>query len=386
MTSKTWNELHLRTPPEFTMIRDLLTIILSLTLLSTISGYKSPSLEAPQSLTHTEILSTFSHALPNPTRKYPNLEILAFVTPWNPSGKEETLREAENGRLDMVSPVSWQMHPDALRGGDDIERDYYKSISRHGSRVYPRVLFEAAKWDCSSFRKLAWDVKPMVDRLVSLCKQGGFDGVVVEIWQAVVASGCMQSSSREMIHMVRDIGTGIREASLHATLVLFPYTDDVSEHGITRESLRVLAEGYSHVITMTYDYTTPNAASGAGPMAPVSWMRKVAAYLMSAGIKGKLLLGVNFYGALFNRGVRGEDRHVTGNDMVDFMQSHRPDVIWAGGEVGEHAFVVDGGDQVAFYPTRASIALRILLADELELAGVAIWEAGQGMKYLFEEF
>lgn len=339
--------------------------------------------QSPQSLTYDELLSTYATRSQTCTRKYSSHQVLGFVTPWNPSGKEESIAEAQNGRLDIVSPVTWQMLPHKLDGGTDFDNHYFNAISSSGCRIYPRILFEPSSWSCHSFITLSSTTEEMVERLVSLCRQYGFDGVVLEIWQAIIGSACMEKAADKMIAMVTQIGEALRNKSLHTALVLYPYTADVNSHHMNSKTLRKLSLGFSYFVVMTYDYGIPNSGRGAAPNAPMWWVRKVATYFSEGGVAPKLLIGLNMYGVEYVKG--GEDRHVTGRDVVEMMHKYDARLVWTGEEVGEHAFVVGDGERVTLYPTRASVALRVALAAEMGLGGVALWEMGQGMPYLFDE-
>ncbi|PXF42839.1 Chitinase domain-containing protein 1 [Gracilariopsis chorda] len=333
------------------------------------------------SVTSKNILDTHNKSETASGRKYPLLEIFGFVTPWNANGKTISLSEAERGRLNVVSPVSWQMHPDGLNGGDDFEEDYYQSMSEQGTRVYPRILFE--KWNSTEFVMLSDEPAPMVARIIELCKQYNFEGVVIEIFQELLSTGTLSRHKEKALGLVRTLGEGIRKEGFKTVLVLLPYSTDVPQHGISCSTLKEISRGYSYIITMTYDYSTPGSAPG--PIAPLSWVRQVAIYLsLGCELGGKVLIGLNFYGIDFWEG--GQSRHIVGHEFLKLLEEHEPDMLWWD-EFGEHGFAYQKkGEHVVFYPTRESIRLRTELADEIGCGGVAIWDLGQGLEHFFEEF
>ncbi|CAN8069889.1 unnamed protein product [Agarophyton chilense] len=333
------------------------------------------------SLKYSEIVDGNAVTETTPTRKFPLLQIYGFVTPWNEKGKLVSLSEAEKGRLDVAVPVSWQMHPDGLAGGQDFESYYYQKLSKHGTRVFPRILFE--KWNREQFKALFHDAGKVVEAIADVCKSNGFEGVVLEIFQALLATGTLMYHQQDALKLMRTMGEGLRQEQLKTVLVLLPYDRDVAQHGISCSNLQELTKGYSAVITMTYDYSTPG--SGPGPVAPLPWVRRVAKYLsQECELWGKVLLGLNFYGVDFCND--GEDRHIIGHEVVKLLERHKPEMMWWD-EYGEHGFGYrDGKDHIVVYPSRESIRLRMEVADEMGCGGVAVWDLGQGLNNFFEEF
>lgn len=331
------------------------------------------------------VLDTHDKVANEPTRKYKDLKLLGFVTPWNAKGKHISIVEARRGRLDITSPVTWQVHPNGLAGGEDFEKSYYADLLKAGTRIYPRMLFEG--WAAHDFMQLALDPQPMINRIDILCDTHKFEGVVLEIWPALISSQALQNSADSMFGLVKAIGEGLRRKNVRTVLVLPPYDRDVRIHNIHKESLQELQLGFSHFIVMTYDYTLPG--SSPGPIAPLEWVRRVGIYLaQDCQLRDKLLLGLNFYGIDFlQRKGRdsGADRHIVGHEVVSLLEEHRPDMIWVK-EAAEHSFFYGGGEHVVFFPSRESIRARIQVAQELGCGGVAVWDIGQGLDYFFEEF
>lgn len=342
-------------------------------------------------LIYHEVLEFHNRNDDNIPRKDQELTVLGFVTPWNAGGKDVAILQASRDHLDDVSPVTWQMHPSGLDGGQDFEDSFYAELSKAGARIYPRILFEAPAWTIQDFRKLSEDPTPMVERIIHMCSKGGFEGVVLEIWQTLMGLGALRGKEKHtFISLVVALGEGIRkDAGLRTVLVLPPYSNPERGGGIEPADIEQLQIAFNFFVVMTYDFSTPG--SRPGPMAPISWVKAVATYLVKdCGLGRKVLIGLNFYGLDFMQRSQGQapnDRHIVGHEYISLLREHRPDFVWLD-EVGEHAFVYKTDDQqrVVFYPTRQSIAQRVALVTELGCGGVAIWELGQGLNYFFDEF
>ena len=92
----------------------------------------------PDQLTASAILQSHSTVQDAPERTQVQLNVFGFATPWNGRGKDIALRESEKGRLDILSPVTYQMTASVLQGGHDYTCLLYTSPSprdQRGSRM-----------------------------------------------------------------------------------------------------------------------------------------------------------------------------------------------------------------------------------------------------------
>lgn len=362
-------------------------VLLAFIALCMALGYGKEKWDNSARLTYGDEL--LSHSLNDQAsgRKEPELLVLGFVTPWNSRGKDVAMKQASRGRLDTISPVTWQMHPDGLFGGEDFEDSFYEDLAKMGSEVFPRVLFE--KWDIGNFEKLSTLPEPLVLRIAQMCERSNSKGVVLEIWQAMLAAGALQGEHKTTsLGLIKALGEGLREKhGLRTVLVLPPYSGPTGDLGV--DDFARLDVAFNHFVVMTYDFSTPG--SQPGPMAPIKWVRGVGTFLAKdCGLGRRVLLGLNFYGLDFlerGEGQAPDGRHVLGHEYISLLEQHKPELFWLE-ELGEHAFGYgkDGAQHMVFYPTKRSVGMRVKLAKELGCGGVAIWELGQGLDHFFDEF
>lgn len=371
-----------------------LTVLVSSLALPSVHGSQTGSdgCKAASNWTAEDVIATHDQNNDDTPRKFQDLTVLGFVTPWNAGGKDVAVRQASRGRLDDVSPVTWQMHPDGLAGGHDFDETFYADLSKAGARIYPRILFEAHKWSLDDFRELSDDPSPMVARITQICSRGGFQGVVLEIWQALLATGALSGKEKDkFIMLAMALGENLRkDANLRTVLVLPPYSSRKSAGQVNSSDIAKLKIAFNFFVVMTYDFSVPG--SRPGPMAPTAWVRAVATYLAKeCGLGEKLLVGFNFYGLDFlkssPKGAASNDRHIVGHELIALLKEHRPQLVWVD-DVGEHAFVYQKEEEqhIVFYPSSPSIAQRIALLRDVGCGGIAIWELGQGLDYFFDEF
>lgn len=153
----------------------------------------------------------------NHTRRHPDLEVLGFVTPWNPQGF--SLVEQYRGRFDQVVPVWYTVKPPSKTGaapesgGDRDENavkygveggpasqedlDWVKRLQKPVKdemtgqhlapvKVLPRFLLE--NWQAEDFKALILDFQEGVaftEAIMAEVMINGYDGIVLEtagIW------------------------------------------------------------------------------------------------------------------------------------------------------------------------------------------------------------
>lgn len=306
---------------------------------------------------------------PSTTRTFPDLYVLGFVTPWHGAGAEVASLAASHGRMDGVSAVAFVVRNGKVSGDFELASNAGGVTTRH-----PRFMFEDTEW--------MKNVDGVVEEISKVCEQVKARGAMIEAWHA--CSGDL----RALLALGRDV----RLAGLETTLAVPPLTKaDVAG----KLDVTVFKRGFDRIVVMAYDHARPGGEPGA--LAPISWVRDVAEHWCGA-LGENALLGLNFYGIDFaarlgvRRGERrkaGEDRHVTGNEILQLMKEHNPKLIYYEEHtVAEHVFEYNDGnmERLVYYPTRTSIKARLQVAKEEHCGGVAIWELGQGMPHFMDVF
>lgn len=232
----------------------------------------------------------------------------------------------------------------------------------------------------------------------------------------------------------------MREYKMFVVLVLPPVVVPAGKGGDSmRTALSLLAKNADRLSVMTYDHQ-----QGTGqPNAPLDWVKQVTTSLaFDREMRRKLLVGLPYYGW----DSRGDD--VTASKLVEWMHSihpaqstdgaHEPDgassdrknkrdlvVAWDD-KAQEHVFIeralrppgaaastantraevdstgattststssgsISGAEEWAemkrcYYPTHTMLWRRLRLAEKEQVAGVAIWELGQGLPSFIDLF
>jgi len=342
-------------------------------------------------------------------------ERLLYVTPWNRRGYEAALILARQNKLEWLVPAWFQIrrneHTKAIEivGEHEVEqkKDWLASIrqqvdnsctadsdqegeevcssssssgvSRRKIKIVPRVVLEttlADHKDCVYTAKL----------LLALMEKHNLDGYTFEIVMTnFEVAVTLPRLLKEMGTSDSSSSSKSRKGASPQVVFVLPPMDipalGTTEHAQLVAALKQLGEHVDRFSVMTYDFSK----QGGEPNAPIQFVAKVMmglAYIDA--IRHKLLLGLPLYG--WKTG--GQD--MTGENIILWLASKRNQIkIYWEDASNEHLFVEHLGQGekeylASSYPTPLFLAQRLRLADELQIAGVALWEGGQAMPYLFD--
>lgn len=140
----------------------------------------------------------------------------------------------------------------------------------------------------------------------------------------------------------------------------------------------VIGQYADRVRIMTYDYHW--RGSGAGPVAPRYWVQSVAEYAYSVVDPAKVVIGVPFYG--YDWPPDGNARALPWGDIEDLIndQSIAVNLLERDGRgrVDESYFRYESeqGTREVWFMTDAGLKSKVDLVQEMDLAGIAIWQLG----------
>ncbi|KAJ4401745.1 hypothetical protein N0V82_010844 [Gnomoniopsis sp. IMI 355080] len=128
-------------------------------------------------------------------RRYPDLPVLGYVTPWHSRGKQ--LVEDNRHKFDIVSPVWYTVHAKGdgyeVQGGPPAEEDdeWYKRLQQAATsangvelkplQVVPRFMLDG--WNEDDYRQFVFNTtrwEALSDAVLEVVKEKNFDGVVFE--------------------------------------------------------------------------------------------------------------------------------------------------------------------------------------------------------------
>ena len=313
-----------------------------------------------------------------------SFESLGFVTPWGPRGYDVALATT----FTYIAPVWYQVHghkrgstlqPD-LGGAHDVDREWVQRVRARGSKVVPRFIFEGfSSSDWATIQRSETIRKRISEFITEQVSTEKYDGVVLEMTDAWPSA---KKASASPLELIREIHQSVKALGQEKSVII------VASPHLQLNSLEDLAQIASvadRIVVMTYDYSIHQV----GPNAPIQWVRDVITLFTArelAHLKGKLLLGLNFYGRLFHGSPGSYPNHqqaILGHEFVDLIQRFGKDGVLKYDEKDQEYYFQFKGENgiasTAYYPSMRSIAARLSLAQEFDLPGVAIWELAQGL-------
>jgi spore germination protein YaaH len=114
----------------------------------------------------------------------------------------------------------------------------------------------------------------------------------------------------------------------------------------------------------------------AGPIASLPWVRKVMEYATSVMPREKIVMGIPFYGYAWPAAGTASEVTPLKGEQLSGAPGSAP--AWDdAAKTTSVAYVDDtGGKRTAYFETARSLGLRLDLAREFRVAGVAIWRLG----------
>lgn len=128
-------------------------------------------------------------------RRYPDLPVLGYVTPWHSRGKQ--LVEDNRHKFDIVSPVWYTVHAKGdgyeVQGGPPAEEDneWYRRLQQAATsangvelkplQVVPRFMLDG--WNEDDYRQIIFNAtrwQSLSDVILEVVKEKNFDGIVFE--------------------------------------------------------------------------------------------------------------------------------------------------------------------------------------------------------------
>ncbi len=141
----------------------------------------------------------------------------------------------------------------------------------------------------------------------------------------------------------------------------------------------VMGQYVDRLRIMTYDYHW--RGSGPGPVAPLYWIQSVAEYAQTVVDPSKIVIGVPFYGYDWPES-GGPARALPWGDIEDLIEAQGLTVDLRQrddrGLIQESRlfYETEAGRREVWFMTDQSLASKIDLVQEMDLAGIAIWQLG----------
>lgn len=325
-------------------------------------------------------------------RKFTNGITLGYVTVWNNHGYDVAKWAAK--KFTHIVPVWFQINSAhigdeqltcTIKGTHDIDIGWIEDVRRNNSNVQiiPRFLFE--NWHMDELKQFLVEEQAQyrcIRAIIDLILRTQIDGAVIEIWLQIMAM-TRGSAAEYLLELVEFWANEFHKAGLIIILPLSPPLDEnFQQIGIVNKNIiNRLLDAVDFVNVMTYDYPNPEISG----VAPIDWVEANIEYLVQSSNKpdksSKILMGLNFYG--YDRTGGGMEA-VLGKRFIEALKSPNSKLVFDQ-NAAEYQLLF-GKNGVIYYPTIRSIQMRLDLAAQLHIGGVAIWDLGQGLDHFTSVF
>ena len=304
-------------------------------------------------------------------------DTLGYVTPWNNRGYDFAKKYAL--KFTMICPVWYQIRTDVntglpvITGTHDVDNAWIHDIRKKNPDILivPRFAFEMNSLTQVESETI---VRLIIDELLAR----KHDGLVIEI--PVIAP---------TISFLSSLGARLNVLKKKLIIVLSPAAVlDRNGASVAIKQLLQLVKVVYRISVNMYDYPVATGTTLLkSSNAPIYWgerLHKVFIDHDAEDVIPKLLYGIPFYGYKRVRSPKVDSVAVIGHEYLSILKESDNDELKWDSSAKESYY--ENYDQVmrVYYPNLAFLSSRIDFVSENEMAGVAIWELGQGLEYFFK--
>lgn len=178
---------------------------------------------------------------------------------------------------------------------------------------------------------------------------------------------------------VRKVASYLRAQHLHISIAVPAKTqENNASNWVGAFDYAALGDLVDYVMIMTYDHHWRGGPPG--PIGGLPWVRAVLNYAVQEIPRDKILMGVPAYAYDWPLD-GGTGRALTSRRAAELQAERGRDVRFdpATGELSFRYADDDGSERIVYYTPPEGLALKLALAKEFRLAGVAMWRMGQEM-------
>jgi spore germination protein YaaH len=302
-----------------------------------------------------------------PDQRRARAKTTAWIVTWDHDRVLASLR-ANPTRLGRISPYWFRLKADGTRvenrDARAMDRDVLAVASASDIDVVPTVTNEYDEVRVAAALATARTRARHVTQLVNLAANARFTGIDLDYEN--VAPADRQNFTSFVDALARALHARDRTLSVSVP----PMTDS----SISGYDLAAIGADADEVRVLAYDYSP--YCGGAGPIAPIDWVRRVLEHTINSVPRRKVVLGVPLYGYDWPPSGCAISRTWRDTNSIRVRRSGALawSVPWASRRM---RYTTAGGQRrIAWYEDSRSTTAKAKLVEELRIRGVALWRIG----------
>lgn len=301
-----------------------------------------------------------------PEQRRTRAKTIAWVVTWDHTRVMASLT-ARADVIGVISPYWFRVKADGTRlenRDGAMDREVLGLASSHDMSVVPTVTNEFDPTRVSIVLATARTRARHVSQLTTLAANANFDGIELDY------EGVSSADREQFTQLVQALATSLHARGRTLAVDVPPATAantsayDYAAIGRVADEVRVLA----------YDYN--DFCGGAGPIAPIDWVRRVVTYLEGEVPRRKLVLGTPLYG--YDWPTTGCATSRTWRDTTAIRSRRNGTLAWSVPAQTRRMVYTTAQQQrrIVWFEDYASTKAKAGVAEEHRLKGVALWRIG----------
>jgi spore germination protein YaaH len=291
---------------------------------------------------------------------------IAWIVTWDHARVMASLT-ARADVIGEVTPYWFRVKDDGTRlenRDGAMDREVLALASAHDMSVVPTVTNEFDATRVSAVLATARTRTRHVNQLTTLAANANFDGIELDY------EGVTSADRPQFTQLVEALATSLHARNRTLAVTVPPATAattsayDYAAIGRAADEVRVLA----------YDYN--DFCGGAGPIAPIDWVRRVVTFLEGEVPRRKLVLGTPLYG--YDWPATGCATSRTWRDTTAIRSRRNGTLAWSVPFQTRRMVYTTAQHtrRVVWFEDYASTKAKASVAEEHRLRGVALWRIG----------
>ncbi len=291
-----------------------------------------------------------------------------------------SLVERTNGALSEVSPSYFDLYDDGSLKLNKVDVNFVNEMHSKGVKVVP---FLSNHWDRAKGRNALKNMDSLVDQIVSTINTYNLDGINVDIENLNEQD---RKSYSEFVKLLREKLPS--DKSISVAVAANPY--GISKGWQGSYDYEALAKYADYLMIMAYDEHYENGSSGA--VASIDFVEKSITYALKYVDKGKIVLGLSFYGRYWQNGSSYGGYGVSLTKIDKIVKSYSTTTTYDTNTQSVKSIVkiknndtkpvingrtLSAGTYTFWYENEESIKAKLELVNKYELKGTGSWSLGQ---------